>query len=110
MTNQEVADMSNKFLGRILSVEFLTSMVVVIFLGGVAWSSVSAQIGGLQDQASKATVERSKNGTKLESSGRRLERIEANQENLKERFDEQSEDISEQRADIKDILKILREQ
>jgi len=97
-------NITNAFMAKVLTVEFLITVLVVTFGLGGSYISLSRDI---TDNTDKTTLNSDQIHDVSDSIGE-IKIIENNQTNAANREKEQTEEIKEQREDIKKILMLIQ--
>lgn len=67
MPNDTKTDVSNNFISRLFSAEFVIFFVGMVFAGGVAWSSIEAEVKDLNKRVDNQTAKQERLNTAVNS-------------------------------------------
>lgn len=98
---------SNNWLAKLFSLEFLASMVVSIFVLGAVWSNLNAGVARAQEASEINKVSMMEVQGDIGDIKTDIAVIKANQDNQSSLAKEQAAELSGQRDDIKKILLLL---
>jgi len=95
---------SNRWLAKFITSEFIISAIIVVFTAGVLWNNIEGSIAQAQNSASASAEKAERVETAVNSIKTDVEVIKANQINAAKKDLEQSKELSELRKDIKVLL------
>lgn len=98
---------SNRWLAKLFTSEFLLSALIATFTAGVIWRNVEGSIAQAQTTADASAEKVERVETAVNSIKTDVEVIKANQANAASVDLEQTRQLAEQRRDIKTILRLV---
>lgn len=107
--SNDMEEISNKGLSRLLSVEVMGSMLVTAFIVGVTYSSLASDVKSGDAELMQVKQEVKKTTADVSSIKTDIAVVKTTQGHLQDDIEEQGEQLDEIDRDVKQILRILSE-